>query len=115
MKALLIPADGPPREVDLPGGGGTRFMRSLRTLIGTRCAERIWITTRWEAGLDEDSAVTGKPANQAATLVARSFGFQFSLCGTVVIVGLDKDTAGPTALSPAQVDAILEKIRAPVA
>ena len=115
MKALLIPTAGPPRTVDLPDGGGTQFMCSLRALIGTRCAERIWITSRWEAWLDEDGAAAGKPANRAATLVARSFGAQFSLCGTVVIVGLDKDTAGPTALSPAQVDSILEKIRAPSA
>ena len=113
MKALLIPIDGPPREVDLPGGGGTRFMRSLRTLIGTRCAERIWLTNRWEAWLDEDGAAAGKPANQAATLVARSFGARFSLRGTVVITGLEKDTAGPSALSPDQVDAILGKISAP--
>jgi len=112
VKALLVPIDGPPREVDLPGGGGTRFMRSLRTLIGTRCAERIWLTSRWEAWLDEDGAAAGKPANQAATLVARSFGARFSLHGTVVIVGLDKDMAGPAALSPAQAGAILEKISA---
>ena len=87
-------------------------MRSLRALIGTRCAERIWITSRWEAWLDEDGAAAGKPVNRAATLVARSFGAQFSFCGTVVIVGLDKDTA-PVVVSPAQADAILEKIRAP--
>src|SRR6266567_7724363 len=46
-------------------------MRSLRTLIGTRGAERIWITSRWEAWLDEDGAAAGKPVNQAATLLAR--------------------------------------------
>ena len=115
MKALLIPAAGPPRAIDLPDGGDTRFMCSLRALIGARCVERIWITSRWEAWLDEDGAAAGRPTNRAATLVARSFGAQFSLCGTVVIVGLDKDTAGPTALSLAQVDAILEKIRAPSA
>ena len=34
------------------------------------------------------------------------------LLGPVVIVGLDKDTAEPAALSPAQARAILEKIRA---
>lgn len=60
MKALLIPVDGPPREVALPGGGGSRFMRSLRELIGTDCAERIWITSRWEAWLDENGASAGK-------------------------------------------------------
>ena len=111
MKALLIPVDGPPRVVDLADGGGIRFMRSVRALVGTPCAERIWITDRWEAWLDEDGAATGKPVNQAATLVARSFGAQFSLRGTVVIAGLDKDT--PAALSSAQVDAILKKIKGP--
>jgi hypothetical protein len=111
MKALLIPADGPPREVDLPGGGSSRFMRSLRALIGTRCAERIQVTSRWEAWLDEDGATAGKPANQAAIFLARSFGFDFTLRGTVVITGLD-DTSGLAALSPAQIGAILEKVTA---
>jgi hypothetical protein len=110
VKALLIPVDRSPWEVDLPDGGGTRFMRSLRALIGTRCAERIWITDRWEAWLDEDGAATGKQVNQAATLLAHSFGARFSLCGTVVIVALDKDTAMPAALSPAQVEVILRRI-----
>lgn len=115
MRALLIPVDGPPREVNLPGTGRTRFMRSLRTLIGTRCAERIQVTSRWEAWLDEDGAAVGKPVNRAATVVARSFGFEFSLLGAVIITAVDKDTAGPADLSPAQAVAILEKIRAPSA
>jgi hypothetical protein len=114
VKALLIPVDGPPREVDLPGDG-TRFMHSLKALIGTDCAERIQATSRWEAWLDEGGAAAGKPANQAATLVAQSFGFQFRLLGPVVIVGVDKNTAEPAALSPAQAKAILERIREPPA
>jgi hypothetical protein len=57
----------------------------------------------------------GKLVNQAATLVAQSFGFEFSFLGPVVIVGVDKDMAEPAALSPAQAGAILEKIRAPSA
>jgi len=114
MKALLIPIDGPARVVNLPRGG-TRFMRSLKALIGTDCAERIQVTSRWEAWLDEDGAAAGKPVNHAATVVAQSFSFGFSFLGPVVIVGVDKDTAEPAALSPAQADAILEKIRAPSA
>jgi hypothetical protein len=114
VKALLITLDGPPREVDLPGGG-TRFMRSLKVLIGTKCAERIQVTSRWDAWLDEDGATAGKPVNHAATVVARSFRFEFSFLGPVVIVGVDKDTAEPAALSPAQAEAIIEKIRAPSA
>jgi hypothetical protein len=85
-------------------------MNSLGALIGAGCAERIWITDRWEAWLDEDGTSTGKPVNQAATRLAQSFGWQFSLAGPVVIVGLDQDT-GPAALSPGQVDAILEKTK----
>jgi hypothetical protein len=70
VKALLpIPVDGPPREVDLPGGG-TRFMRSLKALIGTECAERIQATNRWETWMDEDGMAAGKPVNQAATFLA---------------------------------------------
>ena len=65
--------------------------------------------------LDEDGAAAGKPVNQAATLVAQSFGFEFSFLGPVVIVGVDKDTAEPAALSPAQAGAIFEVIRAPSA
>jgi hypothetical protein len=90
-------------------------MRSLKALIGTECAERLQVTSRWEAWLDEDAAAAGKPVNQAATLVARSFGFEFSFLGAVVITGLNKDTAEPAALSPAQAWVILEKIRAPSA
>jgi hypothetical protein len=107
VKALLIPVDGPPREVGLPGGG-TRFMRSLKALIGTDCAERIQVTSRWEAWLDEDGAAAGKQVNQAATRLARSFGWEPSLLGTIVIVGLD-DATMPAALSPAQVDAVLRR------
>jgi hypothetical protein len=109
MKALLIPVDGPARVTDLPGGGSTRFMNSLRALIGTGCAERIRVTTRWEAWLDENGTSAGRQVNQAATRLAQSFGWQFSLAGPVVIVGLDQDT-NPAALSPDQIDAILEKI-----
>jgi hypothetical protein len=112
VKALLIPVDGPPREVDLPADGGARFMRSLRTLIGTRCAEHLCITDRWEAWLDEDGAAAGKPVNQAATNLARSFGFRFNLLGTVVLVRLDNEPDVPVSLSPAQVSVILQRISA---
>ena len=111
MKAVLIPVDEPPREVDLPNGG-SRLMRSIRALIGTDCAERIQVTTRWEAWLDENGASAGKPVNQAATLLAQSFGWQLSLCGTTVIVGLDKTTDTPTDLEPHQIEVMLRKIRA---
>jgi hypothetical protein len=114
VKALLIPVDGPARVTNLPGGGGTRFMNSLRALIGTDCAERIPVTTRWEAWLDENGMSAGRQVNQAATRLAQSFGWQLTLAGTVVIVGLDRD-ANPAALSPGQIDAILEKTRTPAA
>lgn len=111
MKALVIPADGPPREAGLPGGGDARFMRSLRNLIGTDCAERIQVTTRWEAWLDENGSAASKPVNEAATLIARAHGAEYVLLGTVVITGLD-GTGEPAGLPPAQAGIILEKIRA---
>ncbi|MGD0557252.1 MAG: DUF3846 domain-containing protein [Streptosporangiaceae bacterium] len=110
MKALLIPVDEAPREVDLPDGGGTQFMNSLRALIGADCAERLWITDRWEAWLDEDGRSAGKPVNQGATRLARSFGWQSSLPGPVVIVGLEKDADRLVSLSRDQVRAILRTI-----
>jgi hypothetical protein len=80
-------------------------MRSIRALIGTDCAERVWITDRWEAWLDEDGMAAGKPVNQAATLLAQSFGWHLSLRRITVIVGLSEETA-PVALSPHQVNSI---------
>jgi hypothetical protein len=110
VKALLIPVDGPAREVSLPGGDGRRFMDSIRALIGTDCAERIRITNRWEAWLDEDGGFTGKPVNQAATRLAQSFGFEFSLLGPVVIVGLGKNAGRSAGLSQDQASAVLRRI-----
>jgi hypothetical protein len=112
VRALLIPVDGLPREVDLPNGDGPRFMTSIRALIGTDCAERTRVTTRWEGWLDENGTSAGKQVNEAASRLAQSFGWQLSLAGPVVIVGLDQDT-DPAALSPGQIDAILEKTRTP--
>jgi hypothetical protein len=109
MKALLIPVNGPPREADLPGGGGTRFMHSLRKLIGTDCAERIQVTTRWEAWLDENSSAAGKPLNEAATRLARAYGAEYDLTGAVVITSID-DAGQPIGLSPAQAGIIFGKI-----
>lgn len=108
MKGLLIPVGEPPREVELPAGG-SRFMNALKALTGG-WAERLWITSRWEAWLDEDGRAEGKPVNQAATRLARSFGSQASLLGPVVIVGLDKDADRPVSLSAEQADAILRRI-----
>jgi hypothetical protein len=84
-------------------------MSSLRALIGTDCAERIQVTSRWEAWLDENGASAGKPVNQAATLLLRSFGWQFNVLGTLVIVGLDTVTGRPTGLSAEQIDVILSR------
>ena len=49
---------------------------------------------------------------RAASRLAQSFGWQLSLAGPVVLVGLDQGT-DPAALSPGQIDAILEKTRTP--
>jgi hypothetical protein len=56
--------------------------------------------------------IRGKAGQRGRQRLAQSFGWQLSLAGPVVIVGLDQDT-DPAALSPGQIDAILEKIRTP--
>lgn len=86
-------------------------MRSLRKLIGADCAERIQITTRWEAWLDENGSAAGKPVNEAATRIAHGYGAEYALLGTVVITGLDH-AGEPAGLSPAQAGIILRKIAA---
>jgi hypothetical protein len=110
VRALLVPVDGPPEVVDLAGGGGIGFMRSLGALIGAECVERIRVTGRWEFWLDEDGMAAGKAVNREATRVARDFGARFSLCGTVVITGADHGAAGWAALSPGQADVILRRV-----
>lgn len=107
---MLIPVDGLPREVDLPDGDGPQFMTSIRALIGTDCAERVWITNRWEAWLDEDGGSAGKPVNQAATRLAQSSGWKLSLLGPVVIVGLSENSDMSAGLSQDQTGAILLRI-----
>ena len=60
--------------------------------------------------VDENGTAAGKPANLAATLLAQSFGWQLSLRGPLVIVGLNEETV-PVALSPDQVNAIFRMTR----
>jgi hypothetical protein len=110
VRALLISVDGAPGVVGLAGGGGIRFMRSLRALIGAECVERFRVTNRWEFWLDEDGRAAGKAVNEAATRVARDFGVRFDFCGSVVVTGADDAVAGWVPLSPGQVDAILQRI-----
>ena len=88
-------------------------MRSLKALIGAECTERIQVTSRWEAWLDENGTAAGKPVNQATTRLAHAFGADFSLYGTVIIVGLDKGADAPASLSPAQASLIPQRMSAP--
>jgi hypothetical protein len=69
------------------------------------------VPNRWEAWLDEDGVAAGKPVNRATTFLARSFGWQCSLCGPVVVTGLDKNKA-PAELPAGQASVILVKIKA---
>jgi hypothetical protein len=94
----------PAKRRRAPRGGG-QFMTSLKALVGG-WAERLWITSRWEAWLDEDGRSAGKPVNRTATRPAQSFGWQAILLGLVVIVGLDKDadTGQMSLVSPALSD-----------
>ena len=114
MKGLLIPVDGPSVVVGVAGGGGARFLRSLRMLIDAERVERFRVTGRWEFWVDEDGRAAGKLVNEPATRVARDFGVPFSFLGSVVVTGVDDDGEGWRALSPGQADAILRRVaRAP--
>lgn len=110
MRALLIPVDGPSAVVGVAGGGGTRFLRSLRSLIGAEQVERFRVTGRWEFWVDEDGRAAGKAVNKLATRVARDFGVPFSFLGSVVVTGVDDGAEGWISLAPGQVDAILRRI-----
>lgn len=112
MRALHVPVGGPPEVVDLAEGGGARFMRSLRAIIGADFVEPIRITDRWEFWLDENGRAAGKQVNPAATRVARAFGFQFSLYGTAVVTGMEASANKAAGLSSDQVDAVLRRITA---
>ncbi len=111
MRALLIPVDGPSAVVGVAdGGGGTRFLRSLRSLIGAEQVERFRVTDRWEFWVDEDGRAAGKAVNEPATRVARDFGVPFSFLGSVVVTGVDDGAEGWISLAPGQVDAILRRV-----
>ena len=112
IKALLIPVDGPASVVDLPGDGGARLMRALMKLTGARILDSYCFTTRWEIWLDGNGWAGEKPVNPAAARAIQAYGPDFPVLGAAVIVGLD-DNSDPVTLSPAQIDIILSKIRAP--
>lgn len=110
MRGLLIPVDGLPAVVGVVGGGGARFLRSLRSLIGAEQVERFRVTDRWEFWVDEDGGVAGKAVNEPATRIARDFGVPFSFLGSVVVTGVDDGAEGWISLAPGQVDAILRRV-----
>jgi len=105
FKAVLIPVGEPPRIVDLPRGTA-RFLRSLQALCDTSCIQPIQITSRWQAWLADNGIAEGKPVNQAATVLARTYGWQVTLYGTAVITGM-RNSGNTAGLSPHQVEAIL--------
>ena len=105
FKAVLIPAGEPPRIADLPRGTA-RFLQSLQALCDTSCVQPIQITSRWQAWLADNGIAEGKPVNQAATVLARTYGWQVTLYGTAVITAM-RNSGNTAGLSPDQVEAIL--------
>lgn len=110
FKAVLIPAGEPPRIVDLPRGTA-RFLQSLQALCDTSCVQPIQVTSRWQAWLADNGIAEGKPVNQAATVLARTYGWQVTLYGTAVITGM-RNSGNTAGLSPGQVEAILARTTA---
>ena len=107
FKAVLIPVGEPPRIVDLPRGTA-RFLQSLQALCDTSCVQPIQVTSRWQAWLADNGIAEGKPVNQAATVLARTYGWQVTLYGPTVITGL-RNSGNTAGLSPGQVEAILAR------
>ena len=105
IKDEKITAGEPPRIADLPRGTA-RFLRSLQALCDTSCVQPIQITSRWQAWLADNGIAEGKPVNQAATVLARTYGWQVTLYGTAVITGM-RNSGNTAGLSPDQVEAIL--------
>jgi uncharacterized protein DUF3846 len=105
--AVLIPVGEPPRIVDLPRGTA-RFLRSLQALCDTSCVQPIQVTSRWQAWLADNGIAEGKPVNQAATVLARTYGWPVTLYGPTVITVL-RNSGNTAGLSPGQVEAILAR------
>ena len=110
FKAVLIPAGEPPRIVDLPRGTA-RFLQSLQALCDTSCLQPIQVTSRWQAWLADNGIAEGKPVNQAATVLARTYSWPVTLYGPAVITGL-RNSGNTAGLSPGQVEAILARTTA---
>ena len=110
FKAVLIPAGEPPRIADLPRGTA-RFLQSLQALCDTSCVQPIQVTSRWQAWLADNGIAEGKPVNQAATVLARTYGWPVTLYGTAVITGM-RNSGNTAGLSPGQVEAILARTTA---
>ncbi|MEW2632865.1 DUF3846 domain-containing protein [Streptomyces sp. NPDC048389] len=106
MKALSIPVNGRPTLVGLGDDGGCGFIRSLCAIIGAECVECVAVTDRWDAWLDEESAVKKQPLNEAATRLTHDYGTMARLRGTVVIVGADRGANVSVSLSPDQIDTL---------
>ena len=110
FKAVLIPAGEPPRIADLPRGTA-RFLQSLQALCDTSCVQPIQVTSRWQAWLADNGIAEGKPVNQAATALARTYSWPVTLHGPTVITGL-RNSGNTAGLSPGQVEAILARTTA---
>jgi len=110
FKAVLIPAGEPPRIADLPRGTA-RFLQSLQALCDTSCVQPIQVTSRWQAWLADNGIAEGKPVNQAATVLARTYSWPVTLHGPTVITGL-RNSGNTAGLSPGQVEAILARTTA---
>ena len=108
--AVLIPAGEPPRIVDLPYSPARR-VQSLQALCDTSCVQPIQVTSRWQAWLADNGIAEGKPVNQAATVLARTYSWPVTLYGPTVITGL-RNSGNTAGLSPGQVEAILARTTA---
>lgn len=98
MRALIIPVEGTPTEVDFPTGNPGAWAGLIGAVSGCD-----FITLR-EQGLqvivDDRSLLDGRPTNQRVTWFLKGTGRWLSeVAGTVLLIGVDPDS-GETADVP---------------
>ena len=76
-------------------------MDTLQALCDTSCVQPIQVTSRWQAWLADNGIAEGKPVNQAATVLARTYSWPVTLYGPTVITGLRNSSNRP-ACHPAR-------------
>ena len=110
MKALRIDIHGNIAEVRLPDDGAEGFIAAVRELAEAQGLQVLALTSRWDLWLDEDGITTGRPVNSRATALANLYGISWTLRGTVVITGADREAGIAAPLTTEQIGIMRARI-----